>query len=165
MNLRQRFEELAPRERRLVYLAAGCIAVAAIYFIIVMPLQAYSSHAAGRVAKKTADLAWMQQAAPQVMAAGAAGGGAGSGESLVVLVDRTAREAGLGASVRDQSPNGDDGLRLRLEGAQFDLLVNWLVSLQQQHGVTVDSANIDAAAAPGLVNASLTLAHGSAAAR
>lgn len=161
MNIRQRFEELAPRERRLVYLAGGFVAAAAIYFIIVMPLQAYSSRAASRVAQKTADLAWMQQVAPQVMAAGATVG-SGSGESLVVLVDRTAREAGLGASVRDQSPNGDNGLRLRLEGAQFDVMIAWLVSLQQQHGVTVDSANIDAATAPGLVNASLTLAHGAA---
>jgi general secretion pathway protein M len=159
MNIRQRFEELAPRERRLVYLAGGFVAVAAIYLIIVMPLQAYSSRSVNRVAQKTADLAWMQQAAPQVMAAGAAGGG-GSGESLVVLVDRTAREAGLGAAVRDQSPNGDNGLRLRLEGAQFDVLIAWLANLQQQHGVTVDSANVDAATAPGLVNASLTLAHG-----
>jgi len=159
MNIRQRFEELAPRERRLVYLAGGFVAAAAIYFIVVMPLQAYSSRAASRVAQKSADLAWMQQAAPQVMAAGAAGGG-GSGESLVVLVDRTAREAGLGASVRDQSPNGDNGLRLRLEGAQFDVLIAWLVNLQQQYGVTVASANVDAATAPGLVNASLTLAHG-----
>ena len=163
MNLRQRFEELAPRERRLVYLAAGFVAAAAIYLIVVLPIQAYSARAATRVAKKTADLAWMQQVAPQVMAAGATGGG-GSGESLVVLVDRSAREAGLGASVRDQSPNGDNGLRLRLEGAQFDVLVAWLVNLQQQHSVTVDSANVDAATAPGLVNASLTLTHGAAAA-
>jgi general secretion pathway protein M len=161
MNIRQRFDELAPRERRLVYLAGGFVAAAAIYFIVVMPLQAYSSRAANRVAQKTADLAWMQQVAPQVMAAGATSG-SGSGESLVVLVDRTAREAGLGAAVRDQSPNGDNGLRLRLEGAQFDVMIAWLASLQQQHGVTVDSANIDAATAPGLVNASLTLAHGAA---
>jgi general secretion pathway protein M len=162
MNLRHRFDELAPREKRLVYLAAGLVALAAVYLIVVMPLNAFTARAAARVDQKTADLAWMQQAAPQVMAASAAGGSAG--ESLVVLVDRTAREAGLGGSVRDQSPNGDNGLRLRLEGAPFDVLITWLVALQQQHGVSVEAANVDAASAPGLVNASLTLTHGSSAA-
>jgi general secretion pathway protein M len=164
MNLRQRFDELAPREKQLVYLAAGLLALAAIYLIVVMPLHAITSRAAARVGQKAADLAWMQQAAPQVMAVSAAGGSAGTGESLVVLVDRTAREAGLAGSVRDQSPNGDNGLRLRLEGAPFDVLITWLVALQQQHGVSVESANVDAASAPGLVNASLTLTHGSPAA-
>jgi type II secretory pathway component PulM len=93
----------------------------------------------------------------------AAGAAAGSGESLVVLVDRTGREAGLGGALRDQSPSGDQGLRLRLEAAPFDVLVVWLASLQQQYGVKVDAATIDATAAPGLVNASLTLTHGATA--
>jgi type II secretory pathway component PulM len=52
---------------------------------------------------------------------------------------------------------------LRLEAASFDVLVAWLASLQQQYGVRVDAAAIDAAGAPGLVNASLTLSHGAAA--
>jgi type II secretory pathway component PulM len=79
-----------------------------------------------------------------------------------VLVARTAREAGLGEALRDQSPDGDAGLRLRLEAASFDTLVTWLGSLQQQYGVTIESANIDAAA-PGLVNATLSLKQGGAA--
>jgi len=117
-------------------------------------------HREARIAQKTSDLAWMRQVAPQVTAAAAAGRGVASDESLVVLVDRTARESGIGASIRDQSPAGQSGLQLRLEGAPFDALVAWLASLQQQHGVTVDAATIGAANAPGLVNASLTLAHG-----
>jgi general secretion pathway protein M len=79
-----------------------------------------------------------------------------SGESLVVVVDRTAREAGLGTALRDQSPSGNSGLRLRLEAAPFDTLVTWLANLQQQHGVGIEAATIDAAG-PGLVNATLSL--------
>ena len=59
MNIRQRFEELAPRERRLVYLAAGLVAAAAIYSIVVLPIQAYGSRAASRVA---AAVAWVARA-------------------------------------------------------------------------------------------------------
>ena len=163
MNAREWLANLAPRERSLVYAAAGVLAVAILYFAVVMPLHTMSARRAARIEQKGADLEWMRQVAPQVAAAAAAGGGAKSGESLVVLVDRTGREAGLGGSLRDQSPSGEHGLRLRLEGAPFDALVAWLASLQQQYGVTIEAASIDAAGAPGLVNASLTLAHGAAA--
>lgn len=162
MNVRAWLDNLAPRERTLVYVAGTLLAVAILYMVIVMPLRAMSSKGAARVAQKTADLAWMQQVAPQAMAAAATAGGAAGSESLVVLVDRTGRQAGLGTALRDQSPSGEHGLRLRLEAAPFDVLMTWLVILQQQHGVTIESATIDAAGAPGLVNASLSLAHGSA---
>lgn len=161
-ELRQWLGGLAPRERNLVYLAAAVLGVALVYFAIVLPVTSAAANRAARVEQKTADLAWMRQVAPQVMAAAAAGGSASSDESLVVLVDRTGREAGLGNAIRDQSPSGEHGLRLRLESASFDDMVTWLVILQQQHGVRVDAATIDAAGAPGLVNASLTLAHGAA---
>ena len=160
MNPREWLANLAPRERRLVYLAAGLAGIAAIYVAVVLPVTTFNAKSAARVEKKAADLAWMQQVAPQVMAAGASAGATATDESLVVLVDRTGREAGLGAAVRDQSPSGENGLRLRLEGASFDVLVAWLANLQQQYGVSVEAATIDAGSGPGLVNASLTLTHG-----
>lgn len=158
-ELRRWLGGLAPRERNLVYLAAALLFVALVYLVVVLPVTSAATRRAARIEQKTADLAWMREVTPQVMAAAAAGGAA-TGESLVVLVDRTGREAGLGNAIRDQSPSGENGLRLRLEAASFDVLVTWLASLQQQHGVRVDAATIDAAGAPGLVNASLTLIHG-----
>jgi general secretion pathway protein M len=162
-QLRNWLAGLAPRERNLVYAAGGLAIIALLYILLVLPITTMAAKRAARVEQKTADLAWMRQVAPQVAAAAAAGATAGSGESLVVLVDRTGREAGLGGALRDQSPSGDQGLRLRLEAASFDVLVVWLASLQQQHGVKVEAATIDATATPGLVNASLTLTHGATA--
>ena len=161
-ELRQWLGGLSARERNLVYLAAVLLAAAIVYFALVLPVTSAAAKRAARVEQKTADLAWMRQVAPQVIAAAASGGGAAGSESLVVLVDRTGREAGLGTAIRDQSPSGEHGLRLRLEAASFDVLIAWLASLQQQHGVSVDAATIDAGTAPGLVNASLTLVHGAA---
>ncbi len=158
--LRQWLEGLVPRERNLVYLAAALLGIAVVYFAVVLPVTSAARAREVRIERKKSDLAWMRQAAPQVIAATAARSGADSGESLVVLVDRTARESGIGAAIRDQSPAGETGLQLRLEGASFDVLVAWLASLQQQYGVKVDSAIIGATNAPGLVNVSLTLTHG-----
>ncbi len=161
-ELRQWLAGLAPRERLLVFLAAGLLAVALVYFVIVLPLTSATAKRSARLDQKAADLALMQQMAPQVKAAAAMGGVVTNNQSLVVLVDRTGREAGLGNSIRDQSPSGEHGLRLRLEAASFDTLIAWLANLQQQYGVRVEAATVDAAAAPGLVNASLTLTHGAA---
>jgi len=158
-QIRQWLDGLAPRERNLVYLAAAVLGIAVVYFAVVLPVTSAARHREARIVQKTGDLAWMRQVAPQVMAAAAAGGMA-SDESLVVLVDRTARESGIGSSIRDQTPAGQNGLQLRLEGAPFDLLMAWLANLQQQHGVRVDGAIIGATSAAGLVNANLTLAHG-----
>lgn len=163
--IRQWLDGLAPRERNLVLLAAALLGVAIVYFAIVLPVTSAAKQRAARIEQKTGDLAWMRQVAPQVMAAAAAGGATATDESLVVLVDRTGREAGLGNSIRDQSPDGQNGLRLQLEGASFDVLVTWLASLQQQYGVSVETAMIGATGAPGLVNASLSLSHGSAPSR
>jgi type II secretory pathway component PulM len=156
MNVRQWLGGLSERERGLVYIAGGVVAVALLFVVLVLPLRTMEHRFAARVDRKSADLAWMRQVAPQVAAAAARGPVQGAGESLVVLVDRTAREAGLGASLRDQSPEGNQGVRLRLEAASFDTLMTWLASLQQQYGVRIDSA-IFGATAPGIVNASVSL--------
>jgi general secretion pathway protein M len=156
MNVRDWFDNLNERERNLVYVAGALLGVALVYLVLVLPFQTSGRKMTARVAQKTADLAWMQASAPQAMAAAGVAQAAGGGDSLVVLVDRTAREAGLGASLRDQSPDGNNGLRLRIEGASFDALVTWLANLQQQYGVSIESATVGAAA-PGLVNATLSL--------
>jgi general secretion pathway protein M len=163
-RLRGWLATLSERERTLVYAGGAVAALGLLYLVLVLPLHTLQAKSAARVEQKAADLAWMRQVAPAVAAAAASGGGAAAqtGESLVVLIDRTAREAGLGAALRDQSPDGEAGLRLRVEAATFDTLVEWLGRLQERHGVTIEAANFDATGNPGLVNASLTLSHSAA---
>ncbi len=48
-------------------------------------------------------------------------------------------------------------LSVQLEKAPFDALVGWLARLSQQNGVQIESATIDSAGEPGLVDASLVL--------
>jgi type II secretory pathway component PulM len=78
-------------------------------------------------------------------------------ESLVVLVDRTAHEAGFAKSLVGSQPSGDGGLNVRFEKMPFDLLVSWLSTLHEQYGVRVDSATLDSASEAGTVSAVLVL--------
>jgi len=111
------------------------------------------------VTTKQGDLAFIQGVASQLAAAGPSGGNA-TGESLVVLIDSSARESGLGKSLSNSQPTGDKGLRIRLDRVAFDAMVAWLARLSQQHGVRVESAEIESAGETGLVNAGLVLKAG-----
>jgi general secretion pathway protein M len=156
--MRAWFENLAERERRMVIIGA-VVAGVLVLLGIVLPLNRSITEARTRVAKKQADLAFIQAAMPELAAAGP-GGEAATGESLVVLIDGSARESGLGKSLSSSQPTPDKGLRIRLDKVPFDALVAWLARLAQSHGVRVESAEIESAGETGLVNAGLVLKAG-----
>jgi type II secretory pathway component PulM len=148
-----KYEALAPRER--TFVLVGCIAAA----VLIVGGGLIKLHSAAiavdkRVAAKRETLSWMQSVAPRIQAMPAPAAG---DESLALLVDRTARESGLGAALTGAEPSGDTALRVRVEGASFDVLVAWLARIQQEHGLTVESADMIATATTGAVNASIVL--------
>jgi general secretion pathway protein M len=149
------FAGLAERERRMV-LFGGIAAALIVLLALVLPLQRSVAATAQRIEHKRSDLAWMRSAAPQILAAGPVAAAPTTQESLVVLIDRTARESGLGAALTSSQPNGAGGLSVRLDKAPFDLLVAWLARLAEQNAIRVESATIDAGGA-GVVNAGLVL--------
>jgi general secretion pathway protein M len=157
-KLRHWYGNLEARERRFVLLGA-VVTVVLVLASVILPLNRSITQARQRITLKQGDLAFIQGVVPQLAAAGPVGGGA-TRESLVVLVDSSARESGLGKSISSSQPTGDGGLRIRLDRAAFDGVVAWLARLTQQHGVRIESAEIEAAGEPGLVNAGLVLKAG-----
>lgn len=153
------FFSLNPRERVMVSVGGALVVLVAIYTLALGPFYKALNDNSERVARKQTDLAWLRGVAGEVQALGANQpvSTAPAGESLVVLVDRMARECGLGTSLTGQTPNGETGIRVRLEAAAFDVLVKCLGNLQQAHSVSIESATIDRTGQPGLVNASLVL--------
>jgi general secretion pathway protein M len=148
------FAALSQRERRMV-IGGGLLTLLLLIFGVLVPLDRSVAHAQQRLAKKHADLAWMQSVAPEIAAAGPPP--ASTGESLLVVVDRSARESGLASSLAGSEPGASGSLSVRLEKAPFDALIAWLARLAQQNGVAVDSATIEKAGGPGLVNAAIVL--------
>jgi general secretion pathway protein M len=145
---------LQQREQRVVSIGGLVVAVLILVLGILLPLQSAVSSAAKRNQTEREDLAWMQMNAPEIRAAGNQLP-AESGEAPVVLVDRVGREAGLGSALRGTQPNGS-GVRVQLEAAPFDTLVNWLATLDERYGFAIETITVDRAPRPGVVNASIT---------
>lgn len=148
------FAALSEREQRIVQIGAA-LALLLLVVGVLLPLDRSVNQAHARLLKKRADLAWMQGVAPELAASPQPPSAAG--ESLLVIVDRSARESGLAGALAGSEPAGPGGLSLRLQKAPFDMLIAWLARLAQQNGIRVDSATIDSAGAPGLVNAAIVL--------
>jgi len=158
-KLKEWFASLQPRERIAVAVAAALVSVMVIYVLGLAPFYRSVNTLEASVAAKKADLAWMRSNTSelQMLAMSQPQLAAPTGESLVVLIGRTAREAGLEQSLTSQTPNGQSGIRVSLQDAAFDMLMVWLNGLQLSQGVTVESATINRAGQPGLVNVSLEL--------
>jgi len=152
-SMKLSLDNLSERERRLV-VACGVVAALVLIIGVLMPLDRSVAKAHDRIARKQNDLVWMRSVAPELSSIVPVRRGQ---ESLIVIVDRSARESGLGSSLSGSEPSGVGGLQVRLEKASFDALVAWLSRLSQQSGITVDGATIDNAGAPGLVNAAIVL--------
>ncbi len=144
---------LSPRERRTVAIG-GVLAAILFVFAVILPLERRVAQLHRVVERKEANLAWMRRVAPELAAAGSPPGG--THEPLIVLIDQSARQSGLGATLTASAPSGI-GLSVQLHDAPFDTLITWLARLHQQDGIQVTGAQIRVAGGPGLVDASLKL--------
>lgn len=156
--MRKWYENLAERERLFVTYG-GIGVVIALLLSVVISLQLKVGATRERVTRKQGDLAYIQSVVPQ-FAASSTGAAVTNAESLVVLIDSTARESGLGKSLTSSQPSGERSLRIRLDKVPFDAMVAWLARLSQQNGVHVESAEIESAGDVGTVNAGLVLKAG-----
>jgi general secretion pathway protein M len=157
--MRAWYENLAERERRMV-LVGAVVAVVLLILAIVLPLNRNIAQARQRVSVKQNDLSFIQSVVPQLAAAGPGPAAVATNENLVVLVDGSARESGLGKSLASTQPTGDKALRVRFERAPFDGLMAWLARISQNHGIRVETAEIETAGEAGMVNAGLVLRAG-----
>jgi general secretion pathway protein M len=150
------YEGLKERERRLVLW--GGIVVAALVLVggVLLPLQSAVSQAVERSETRNQDLEWMRLHAQEIRD-GAALVHRDTNEAPVVLVDRVGHEAGIANTFRGTQPSGAAGVRIQLEGVAFDAMIEWLGTLDQRYGYSVESITIDPAAKTGLVNANVTL--------
>ena len=150
------YAALGSREQLIV--RVGAIAGALLLvLVVVLQLHGLVNRLDKRVATKRADVAFITSVLPELRGAPAPQGG---GQSLVTVIDRSTRDAGLSSNLRGADPSGIGGVRVRLEGASFDVLVPWLVRIQREYALRVQSATLEKSDGAGRVNANLTLVPG-----
>lgn len=103
--------------------------------------------------------AWMKQAAATIRARSGQSNNLSVTEdrSLIGLVDRSTRNAGLGNQLNRVQPAGDYGVQIWFERVAFDRLIPWLDTLERTSGARLSALQVEATATSGLVDVRLNL--------
>jgi len=154
-------DELEPREKFMVSLAAVFVVFAIFYFALWKPVILGKQKLATSVDTQQRVLAQLQQLKGRVEAPadGQAAVAVDRNESLVVVVDTTLRTNGLYQSLKRSQPTNTNGIRVELENVAFDKLVVWLGQLSSSYDLQVQTGSFSKPvnAEPGRVNSTLIL--------
>jgi len=134
-------------------LLVGAAAVGVILlYALLRPLHTQSEALRASVATKQRLLVNLQQLDPSGASAPVRNN---QGQTLVVMIQNTAKEHGV--DVTRSRPDGPDGVQITFGNAPFNTLMEWLVALEAQNGVAVESATFTGARQQGVVNGQIVL--------
>jgi general secretion pathway protein M len=154
------WQQLSPRERIMVVIGGGALLLTLIYLLIWQPLKQGIQKEQDNLALHVEQLSTMRQQAIEVRQLKRGAGGrqrVTDSSSLLSLVDRTATQRQIKASLNKIQPDGNDGVRLWLDSANFDQMMEWLNLLERQHGVYVTDISIEHDEIPGRVSSRILL--------
>jgi general secretion pathway protein M len=149
------FAQLAPRERWMVVAAAIVVAITLLYLAVWEPLVNAQQRRSLALQEARALASRIEQLAGQTQ--GARGPAVNLGVSVLSAVDQSARAGALDKPPSRIQPEGEREVKVWIDGVSFDALLRWLQSLQTGYGISVQSAELERGAAPGQVNAQLSL--------
>jgi general secretion pathway protein M len=155
-SMRAWFATLSARDQRIVHVGSIVLGVMLVLGLI-LRLNTAHTHLQAHVTQTRADIAYIEanltelRSAPQPQA---------SGTALVTIIDRSTRDGGLAGNLRGTEPAGAGGTRVRIEDATYELVITWILRLEREYGLRIQSATLEKTEVPGHINASVTLVTG-----
>ena len=153
--MKEWFLALTQREKNMVQIAASAVVVFLLYLIIIEPISSSYTKNKKNVETATQTLDWMRASAKEViqLRGGRSVSESPKGKQFVLsTVDKSARKAGLAGVMKRVQPEGEMGVRVWFENAAFDVLINWLSTIEKENGLIVNEINVEQTETTGLVN-------------
>ena len=148
---------LSLRERLLISLVGLCAVLILLYLYIWEPKMIQLQNLRDvKVPQSEQTLAWVKQALKHADGRAAAGGKKIIEGPLLTVIEQTAEETGVRATIRRMQPNQARSVKIWMEEVPFDNWLHWLELLRLQN-VYVDRTSI-VKTSPGLVRVRVTLA-------
>lgn len=153
----ERFNQLAPRER--IVLVVGIVLAVTIVFwsFVWSPLRDGAGELSASISERSRQVVDLRRAA-NLDASSAPAVAGGNSAGLLYIVDETAQPIGLASSFTRTTPDGADAINVTFRDARFDRLIEWLIELEQEYGVSVATTNFSRTGSAGIVSGQVRLA-------
>jgi len=153
---------LKPQEARIVILGSIAMTAILLYQLAWLPANQSIERLEGIVNKQQTTEKWMTASAREIQQIRPSSSAANSNKnrpsgSLLTLTDTTARQFRLQKALKRVEPESQNSVRIWIEQANFDDLIQWLEALSSRHHITASKATISKQNASGIVDARLTL--------
>jgi general secretion pathway protein M len=148
---------LAPRERVLVAGGGALAVVLLCYALLWAPLQRELTRLRVDVPTKYEELQWMRSQTARLKVLRTAAPAALQSNGILSFVEQSAQAYNIQQFVKRVDPEGTNSVRLAIDGAPFNSVVEWLANLQKQGGVRIETASLEPQPTSGIVNARLLL--------
>lgn len=133
---RQKFEQMSTNDQRALLVMLAAIVLAVVYLSLSLS-NSYQVSALSRYERTLQDSRWVDANQNRLLELASAKkkllekGGDNEGASLINQATMSAKPFGI--AFKRFQPQEENGLRLWIEGAEFDMLMRWLAALDQQN--------------------------------
>ncbi|MES9901045.1 MAG: type II secretion system protein GspM [Sedimenticola sp.] len=156
MNIREWFDALILREKLILVAGSLSLLLILLYSTLWQPLGSRVEALRSTVNTQKQQIAWMRNAVGEIQLLRQQVGLnlVNEGEeysSLLTHVDQSAKALSMRSVITQVEPTSDNEVRVRLENAYFNTMVEWLVLLHEE-GVVVGSVSLSSSGENGRVN-------------
>ncbi len=155
--VRDRWNKLAPGERRLAMAVGAVLGVALLYMLLWMPVQKELARLRVSVPEERAQLQQMRAQAASIKPLRARTDSAPAAGMLLSVVDQSASARGVRGFISRLEADGGSGVQLTADAVPFNTFISWLAELQDNHALVVESTSMDAHGTSGTVNVKMKL--------
>lgn len=148
------YESATPREQLVLKFLAVFLASVVALLAVIQPLHRFHAAARADYREQRETLAWMEANRGAVATVPSATPHSRD-QSLLTLANQSARRFGL--TLRRTEPSGENGLNLWLERVPFNRVIQWLGTLEREHGVVASDIAASRGDEPGMVDVRIAL--------
>lgn len=143
------------REQTLLMSMGVLVFIFLLWMLVLSPISSKRAQLALANVSATQTLGRVQLMAAQIQQSRAEGSAAATGENINSIIDNSLRSNGL--AMTSFQPGAAGEVRVRLDSASYQPLLQWLYEIEFKHGISVLDVTIAALNDPGQVSVTLRL--------